>query len=372
MQYDAAVTNSQFATQLKATALNTTTIDAISTLLNLDAETGSVVASTVRGNTFNVIVDEQGNTQTPDVVFYDRLGDAGDNVTVAVPNALSQASTFIFDTTANVTTTIGTATTAEAVVNAAVEGAAPARVVVTGAGNDTVTVNGDVNTLVDVGNGNDTVTTAGGADTVILGGGTNTANTGAGNDVVYVSNGIHTINGGEGFDVVNVNVSIADYTGLSVANGAVSLTSATNGNLNLTNVEFIAGSDNQTISIVSNETEGAALRLFEAVLGRDADVEGAQFYINQVETGISLSTIANNFLNSAEYTGGDVANQTDAQFIESIYQGALGREADNEGLVYWAQQLVTGHTRADVVVGIVGSTESQAHDTGVILVTGQV
>lgn len=370
MQYDAAVTATAFQTSLNATSLSSTTKAAIADILDLNVADNTVVASTYNNGSFNVVVDAQGNTQTPDIAFFDNLGAAGANVTVVIPTALANASTFVFDTAANVTVAVGTA--AAVAPTAAVEGSAATRAIVSGAGNDTITVRDNVNTYIDSGDGNDTIVTAGGNDTIHVGNGTNSVSAGAGNDVITVGNGVHTLDGGAGFDVVNVGVSVGAYTGVTISNGTVSLASATNGNLNLTNVQFVAGTDNQSISIVSTQAEGIALRLFDAVLGRDADVGGAQFYTQQVTGGTSLSTIANNFINSTEYTAVHGSNVSDAQFIQDIYQGALGRTADAEGLVFWGQQLVTGHTRADIVVGIVGSAESQAHDTGVIVVTGQV
>ncbi len=370
MQYDAAITASALNTTLTSNAaLSSSTVDAISTILNLSNTTATLPVATSTGSNLSVNFDASGQIITPKVTFFSDLGAANTDVTVNIPSVVANSSAILFNTSANVTAVIGNS--AAVTTTAAVEGSDAARVVVSGSGNDTITITDNVNTFVDAGAGNDKITTAGGNDTVVLNGGTNTVSTGAGNDVIYAGNGVDKIDGGAGYDIVNVS-NVANYT-VSVSNGSVVLNSTTSGQATLTNVEFVASvNGTESLAIVNSQAEGVALRMFEALLGRDADAGGAQFYTQQVNGGTSLSTIANNFINSAEYTAAHGSNVSDAKFIQDIYQGALGRTADAEGLVYWAQQLVTGHTRADVAVGIVGSTESQAHDTGVIVVTGQV
>lgn len=372
MQYDAAITASALSSTLHSNAaLSSVTVDAISTLLNLNNSTATVPVATSSGTNLSVNFDANGQIVTPKVTFFSDLGAAGTDVTVHIPTIVANSAAIIFNTAANVTAVIGNSSTVST--TAAVVGDHAGRVIVLGSGNDNITITDSVNTYIDAGSGNATITTAGGNDTIVLNGGINTVSTGAGNDVIYAGNGINTINGGTGFDVVNVN-NLANYT-VSVSNGSVVLNSSTSGQETLTNVQFVASvNGTETLAIVGNQTEGTALRLYEALLGRDADASGTQYYTGILQAGAaSLTGITNVFLGSAEYTAAH-GSQSDANFINGLYQSALGRAAttDLQGLVYWAQQLATGHTRADVVLGIVGSTEAQAHDTGVIVVTGQV
>lgn len=371
MQYDAAITAAALSSTLASnTALSSSTVNAISTILNLSDTTATLPVATSNGNNLSVNFDANGQIVTPKVTFFSDLGAAGTDVTVNIPAFVANSAAIIFDTSANVTAVIGNSTGISPA--AAVQGDTAGRVIASGSGNDTIIVTDSVNTHIDAGAGNDNITTAGGNDTIVLNGGTNTVSTGAGNDVIYAGNGVETIDGGTGFDVVNVG-NLANYT-VSVSGNNVVLNSSTNGQATLTGVEFVASVNGTgTLAIVGSQNEGVALRMYDALLGRDADAAGTQYYTGAVQSGASLTDIANGFLGSAEYTAVNGA-QGDAAFINTVYQGALGRAAttDLEGLVYWAQQLATGHTRAEVVIGIVGSTESQAHDTGVIVVTGQV
>lgn len=368
MQYDAAITASALTTSLASNAaLSSSTVEAISTILSLNTAT-TVDAATSNGKNLSVNFDSNGNIVTPDVAFFSDLGAVGANVTVTIPSVLAKTSAFIFDTPANVTAVFGSATTAT---SATTEGAVAGRVIVSGTGNDTITVNDNVNTYIDGGAGNDTITTAGGSDTIVLNGGNNVVKTGAGDDLIKAGSGNDNIDGGAGFDVVQLSGS--GYTA-AVSNGHVTFT-GTNANgdsttTTLTNIQLVETSAGN-VAVVASQDEATVMRFYEGLLGRDVDASGFQAWASQLSGGSTVTQIAQSFLNSTEYTTAH-ASQSDAAFIQSLYQGVLDRGVDNEGLVFWAQQLVTGHSRADVAVGIIGSTEAQNHDTGVIVITGQV
>lgn len=368
MQYDAAISAASLNATLATSALSATTINAISSILNLDDSTTTLATSTSNGKNLSVNFDSNGNIVTPDVAYFSDLGADGTNVTVTIPTVLANTSAFIFDTAANVTATFGSATTTT---SATTEGAAAGRVIVLGTGDDNITVNDSVNTHIDAAAGNDTITTAGGNDTIILNGGENIVKTGAGDDVIHAGSGMDKIDGGTGFDVVQL--SGTGYTA-AVSNGSVVFT-GTNANgdattATLTNVQLVETSAGN-ISVVASQDEATVMRFYEGLLGRDVDASGFQAWTAQLSGGATVTQIAQSFLNSTEYTAAS-GSQSDAAFIQSLYQGVLDRGADSEGLVFWAQQLATGHSRADVAVGIIGSTEAQTTDTGVIVITGQV
>lgn len=367
MQYDAAITAADFNTALAATSLNAATKSVIADILDLDVANSTVAAAGFNGKALSLTVDPvTGALQTPEFVSLDVAGAANTDVTIPVGPTLANASVFLINSQANVTFTVGNAVTTQATVDAS----GVTRAVISGSGNDTITVADNVNTLVDAGAGNDKVTTAGGNDVVILNGGNNTVSTGAGDDLVFTGNGNDTVDGGAGFDVVKVSGNLADY-GVTSVNNSLVLTGTT-GTVTLNNVQFVTDSAGvNSIAIASSQAEATALRLYEGLLNRDADVNGAQTWTGVLAgNGGDLKAIANGFLNSAEYTS--QGTLTDAQYIQSLYTHTLDRAADAEGLVTWAQVLATGGTRADVALGIVGSVEAQNHDTGVIVVTGQV
>ncbi|MCP5854417.1 DUF4214 domain-containing protein, partial [Klebsiella pneumoniae] len=80
----------------------------------------------------------------------------------------------------------------------------------------------------------------------------------------------------------------------------------------------------ETVALAHNDAEAAALRLYQGILDRDADVEGAKFFTGFVNNGGSLTDVANAFLSSSEFAG--VNNAAD---VNDLYQALLGRTADD-------------------------------------------
>jgi hypothetical protein len=114
-----------------------------------------------------------------------------------------------------------------------------------------------------------------------------------------------------------------------------------------------------------SEGDAAIARLFYALLDRPPDGGGLQFWENQQAHGLPLQAIAQDFISSSEYQHLH-GPQTDQQFVDALYQGALGRPADAGGEAAWVSQLSHGATRADVALGIAESPEAQAHLAPVI------
>jgi uncharacterized protein DUF4214 len=112
---------------------------------------------------------------------------------------------------------------------------------------------------------------------------------------------------------------------------------------------------------VVDQATAEVARLYVGLLDRAPDVGGLQYWANAVETGTSLSSIAQNFLGSAEYSAQHTTSLSDAQFISGLYEDALGRTPDAGGQQYWTDTLTQGTSRADVAVLISESAEAQAH-----------
>ncbi|CAH0648857.1 DUF4214 domain-containing protein [Pseudomonas juntendi] len=107
--------------------------------------------------------------------------------------------------------------------------------------------------------------------------------------------------------------------------------------------------------------------LYEAALGREADEAGLQNWVSQLFNGASRADIAQAIVGSAE-----AASKANSDFIDSLYQSALDRTADDAGKAHWAAQLEAGASQADVAIAIVGSEEAVAHNDNVVVLHGQV
>jgi hypothetical protein len=367
MQYDSPVSSSALQTSLSddSANLSNATLAAINSLLNLDTVENVGIAG-IEGNAVQLPTSGAAN-----IVFGEVEGAQGDQVVVDLAAAENAGvSAYVLQSDANLVVDLqGQAaapagdvqTFAAAVAPAAVDTSAIQMVVATGNGDDVITVGGDQNTLIDAGDGNDTIVTGNGNNTVIAGLGNNNITTGSGNDTIILSGSDHAdiVNAGEGFDVVQLDGSRDDYT----------LTTGNSFNVNLTGnqtaaikgAEFLSFVDEEgnteSVALAHNDAEALALRMYEGILGRDADVEGAKFFTSFVNGGGSLTDVANAFLNSSEFAG---ANNT--ADVNDLYQALLGRDADETGASTWTSVLANGGTLADVAAAISVSGEAQELD----------
>ena len=356
MQYDSPVSTTEFQSFLTASSFSDTTAAAISTLLNLDNADTVNLASWDGVNAPEI---PTGQTAAADVVTGTIAGAAGDLVALDIPASLDSAKAFILESQANLAVTFDAPVPADvaslarvADTNTAIE-----FVVVTGSGDDVITVKGDQNTFIDAGAGNDTVVTGNGNNTVVAGDGNNNITTGTGNDTIILSGTAHAdiVNAGAGYDVVQLDGSAADYTFTVGNTNNVTLHGAQTASI--TDAEFLSFADGSTVALAHSEAEASALRLYEGILGRDADLEGAKAFSGLVEAGVSQTDIANQFLNSAEFGGA----ATEAS-INDLYTSLLGRGADEAGSDSWEAVIANGGSLADVAAGIAGSTEAQKLD----------
>ncbi len=244
---------------------------------------------------------------------------------------------------------------------AAVDTSAIDLVVTTGNGDDVITVKGDQNTLIDAGDGNDTIVTGNGDNVVIAGAGNNNVTTGTGDDTIILSGSNHAdiVNAGAGYDVVQLDGSRDDYAFAVGNNFNVNLTG--NQTASITDAEFLTfvnGEEVETVALAHNDAEAAALRLYQGILDRDVDQEGAKFFTGYVNNGGSLTDVANALLDSSEFAGVNNAND-----VNDLYQALLGRgAADDAASSAWTDLLANGGSLADVAAAISVSAEAQALD----------
>ncbi len=100
--------------------------------------------------------------------------------------------------------------------------------------------------------------------------------------------------------------------------------------------------------------QGYVSDLYANLLQRGPDPGGLAFWVGQLSSGVSQSSVAAGFLSSTEY-------QSD--FVQAQYLYFLGRSADQAGLAYWVGQLASGASQESVVAGFVGSAELYAEAT---------
>ena len=92
-------------------------------------------------------------------------------------------------------------------------------------------------------------------------------------------------------------------------------------------------------------------------LGRAADSAGLAYWTGQMQNGLTDQQLEAGFIASDEFfakSGG-----TNATWVNGLYQSLLGRPADPAGESFWTQQLANGATRESVAFGFADSTERE-------------
>ena len=107
------------------------------------------------------------------------------------------------------------------------------------------------------------------------------------------------------------------------------------------------------------DNRGRLKEIYETELGREADKEGLDYWANQLETGNqTIDQIKKNIQDSDEGR---------TRFIKNTYMDLLGREGDAEGMAYWDNDLKSGKSRDQIQESIFSSDESRkyrANDKG--------
>jgi hypothetical protein len=109
--------------------------------------------------------------------------------------------------------------------------------------------------------------------------------------------------------------------------------------------------------------EGAAqiARLYDAVLGRRPDVDGMIFWGQQKAAGLEIGDIGHSMFGSQEVLQRFAdAEPENGEIVEMLYQQALGRQADADGLAFWTNILAAESAEALTAV-ITGISESREH-----------
>jgi serralysin len=185
-----------------------------------------------------------------------------------------------------------------------------------------------------------------------------------GDDVVTATGGLDTVDGGAGFDrLLFAGYGRGDVTvslGLPEGRSGIGWSSA--------DVTTFAGVELAELVDARVEygasTEVALVdRFYNAVLGREGDALGLARWTALLEQGFSRTALADSFLSSAEGAA-QFGGLDNAGFVQKVYGGALGRQADAAELEARVQSLTAGTTRAEILAEVAGSEEALAADTG--------
>lgn len=92
--------------------------------------------------------------------------------------------------------------------------------------------------------------------------------------------------------------------------------------------------------------------LYYTALGRIPDASGLQYWVSQYQAGVSLGSIGNGFVESAEFKNTYGSTISNSEFLNLLYRNVFHREPDAEGKSWWLNRMEHhGLSRAEVVIG---------------------
>ncbi|HEY1148733.1 MAG TPA: DUF4214 domain-containing protein [Pseudoduganella sp.] len=186
---------------------------------------------------------------------------------------------------------------------------------------------------------------------------------GAGNDVLLAQAGNLRVDGGAGIDTLVFSGS-GRNAAISTVAGAVVISDGANSDV-LTGVERVQFSD-WAVALDTNGSAGQLYRLYGAMFARTPDEGGLGFWLQARDHGVTVESIANDFINSAEFTRLYGANLSNENFVTQLYRNVLHRDPDAPGYAFHLTDLQHGSSRAHVLVNFSESPEYIASLVGVM------
>ena len=187
----------------------------------------------------------------------------------------------------------------------------------------------------------------------------------AGNDVITNLQVSQSIDGGAGIDTVVYSSNSWDVV-ISNSGGSVLVNSLIIGDVDtLINVERIKFADT-AIALDIDGVGGKAYRVYQAAFNRAPDSGGLGYWIGRMDSGVSLSEVASGFVSSAEFKALYGASPTNAQVVSKFYDNVLHRAPDAGGYSYWLNMLNSGLTVPNALAAFSESPENVSGVSAVI------
>jgi len=203
------------------------------------------------------------------------------------------------------------------------------------------------------GSGNDNITGTTGA---------NKLQGGAGNDTLEGLGGSDVLDGGSGVDTAVYAGKRADFT--IARSGSSFLISGASGKDTLTNVERVHFAD-ADVALDIDGTAGQLFRLYQAIFDRKPDLAGLGWWLDAMDKGLTLTKAAELFAQAPEYKAMYGENPNNADLIAKLYEHALHRAPEADGLAWW-KDILDNHKASlgEVLAGFSESPENYAQVIG--------
>ncbi len=208
-------------------------------------------------------------------------------------------------------------------------------------------------------------------DYVFAGGGDDRFDGSAGNDFFFGGAGNDLFEGGAGLDTFQLSSRRTDY---QVTNNSGSLTVQNVSGTRADAVDTLSGVERLQFSdaILAFDVDGNAgnaYRLYQAAFDRVPDQAGLSFWTHQLDLGLNIFTVAQGFVNAAEFHSVYGANPTNTHIVDLMYQNVLGRAGEPAGIAFWVGQLDRSLPVGELLQGFATSSENHGL-VDPVLVTG--
>jgi hypothetical protein len=182
-----------------------------------------------------------------------------------------------------------------------------------------------------------------------------------GNDTLKGGAGNDILEGGLGIDTAVYSSARANFTVTKTTTGyTVTDKTGAEGTDTLTNVDKISFTDT-SILFDTVGIPGQAYRIYQAAFNRTPDSNGLGFWINAMDKGATLQSVAAGFVNSAEFSALYGANPTPETFLTKVYSNVLHRAYDQAGFDFWLGTLKSGaNSQTTILAQFSESPENQA------------
>ncbi len=113
-----------------------------------------------------------------------------------------------------------------------------------------------------------------------------------------------------------------------------------------------------SVRLADEALVGRVVSLYQAALDREPDGDGLNYWVNNYTDGFDMRDVSQSFVDSSEFSA-RFSVESNVDYLETLYQNVLGRSGDEGGVAYWLSDLENGHSYAEVLLSFSDSLENQ-------------